>query len=330
MPKVLCKGVKKDGTPCQGQGLEKYGGFCIGHAPKEITDEWRTRGGKNSSNAARSHKPMPEPFDGIFQELRQGISEVREGKLSPSQFNAMCNGARAMAQLLHLSNQEVDLLRKREIETAASELAGAPGDLAILKAAAHNAAEYERYTAESLIDQGLAVPETENNHGSTPLSRLVLTDAGRRRFGLQKLTRFTEDDFDLVKAPLERPALQYHHAIAALKTLSEMQTAFREAISDHTNGAPPPRDPLTGQILSAPPVGVKLGLVYTDGDITTAAALKILKQQLQEAEKLYRLYQYRYEGELGDLSILAKPIDYEDMDEDNEASDEDKAGEEED
>ncbi len=328
MPKLLCKGVKKDGTPCQGQGLEKYGGFCIGHAPKEITDEWRTRGGKNSSNAARSHKPMPEPFEGIFQELRQGISEVREGKLSPSQFNAMCNGARAMAQLLHLSNQEIDLLRKREIETAASELAGAPGDLAILKAAAHSAAEYERYTAESLIDQGLAVPDTENNHGSTPLSRLVLTDAGRRRFGLQKLTRFTEDDFDLVKAPLERPVLQYHHAIAALKTLSEMKTALREAIADHTNGAPPPRDPLTGQLLSAPPAGVESGIVYTDGDITTEAALKILKEQLQQAEMLYRLYRYRYEREFGDLSIPMKPIN--DEYKDNEANDGDKDGEEED
>lgn len=307
MPKLLCKGVKKDGTPCQGQGLEKYGGFCIGHAPKEITDEWRTRGGKNSSNAARSHKPMPEPFDGIFQELRQGLSEVREGKLSPSQFNAMCNGARAMAQLLHLSNQEVDLLRKQEVETAASELAGAPGDLAILKAAAHNAAEYERYTAESLIDQGLAVPATENNHGSTPLSRLVLTDAGRRRFGLQKLTRFTQEDFDQIEALFKRSRVEPEEWVAADQHLSKMCISIEEAIADLESGPAPVRDPLTGHVLTEPPVGVKLGPVNADHHINIEAAITTLKKQRQQVERFIRILEFRYKAELSELRDLRRP-----------------------
>ncbi|MDE0338452.1 MAG: DUF5763 domain-containing protein, partial [Caldilineaceae bacterium] len=34
--KTLCKGTRKDGTPCQGVALEKYDGYCLAHgAPPE-------------------------------------------------------------------------------------------------------------------------------------------------------------------------------------------------------------------------------------------------------------------------------------------------------
>lgn len=307
MPKTLCKGVKNDGTPCQGQGQDKYDGYCIAHAPKEITDEWRTRGGKNSSNAARSRKQIPEPFDGIIQELRQGLSEVREGKLSPSQLNAMCNGARAIAQLVNLSNEEVDLIRSQDIEAAALELAGAQGDLAVLKAAASISAENERYRADSLIYQGLAIPEAGKNPGSAPLSRLVLTATGRRRFGLQKLTGYTQEDFDQIEALLKRSRIEPSEWDAANQRLSRMHASIEEAIADLQSGPAPVHDPVTGQVLTEPPTGVRIGPVNGDRHINTEAAIKTLQEQRRQVEKLMRILEFRYKVELSDLRDLRQP-----------------------
>lgn len=303
MPKTRCKGVKKDGSPCQGQGQEKYDGYCIAHAPKEITGEWRTRGGKNSSNAARSRKHIPEPFDGIIQELRQGLSALREGELTPSQFNAMCNGARAIAQLVRLSNEESDLIRAGEIESAAMDIAGAQGDLAILDAAAKISAEHERYRAESLIQQGLAMPEPGTPRDSDAPPALVLTDAGRRRFGLQKLTGYTQDDFDQIEALLQRPEIYPEKWTAADQLLSAMNTSIEEAIADLESGPAPVRDPLTGQVLTEPPSGVKVGPLSADDHINTEAATKTLKEQRQRVERLSRILDFRYRMELSDLRL---------------------------
>ena len=61
MSKTLCKGIRKDGSPCQGNALDKYDGFCIAHGPApDQVHEWRSQGGKNSSTAARLDKRIPE------------------------------------------------------------------------------------------------------------------------------------------------------------------------------------------------------------------------------------------------------------------------------
>ena len=59
MSKTLCKSIRKDGSLCQGQGLEQFDGYCIAHAPADITRAWRARGGTNSSTAARLDKRIP-------------------------------------------------------------------------------------------------------------------------------------------------------------------------------------------------------------------------------------------------------------------------------
>ena len=33
MAKTPCKRLKKDGSPCQGQGLSQFDGCCIAHGP---------------------------------------------------------------------------------------------------------------------------------------------------------------------------------------------------------------------------------------------------------------------------------------------------------
>ena len=48
MASTPCKGLKKDGTPCRGNGLEQLGGYCIAHAPADEAWQWRSHGGKAS------------------------------------------------------------------------------------------------------------------------------------------------------------------------------------------------------------------------------------------------------------------------------------------
>ena len=54
MAKILCNSVRTDGSPRQGRGLKQFNGDCIAHASADLTRQWRSRGGKNSSTAARS------------------------------------------------------------------------------------------------------------------------------------------------------------------------------------------------------------------------------------------------------------------------------------
>lgn len=334
MPKTPCKGVNKDGTPCKGNGLDRFDGYCFAHAPASETREWRSRGGKNSSTAARADTRIPERLKDVIDALKQGLMDVREGKLDPAAYSAMCRGAKAMDDLYRRADQEMESIRNEEAAAAASEAAGAHGDLAILNTAAQFSAQLNQYRMESLVNQGLATLEPDGNENDP--AQYVLTDRGRRRFGLRKLTSYTHEDLDLIKSHLERPVLFHSPAVAALRTLSEMRTALQEAIADLTNGAPPPRDPLTGQILSAPPTGVKIGTAYTEGNIKTKAAIKILKKQLQEAEQLYRVFDVRYKTELGDLRMEPilmnseeKKEGYEGEDGDNEIKDKDDEDEDE-
>ena len=51
MAKTPCKGIKKDGTPCQGHGLTQYDGYCIAHDPPP------TRPTSGAPSAARTPPP---------------------------------------------------------------------------------------------------------------------------------------------------------------------------------------------------------------------------------------------------------------------------------
>ena len=300
MAKILCKGIKRDGTPCQGQGLPSFDGYCIAHAPADKTREWRSRGGKNSSTAVRSDKRIPERLRAAIEALDQGLLDVQEGKLDPAAYSAMCRGAKAMADLYRLADQEMELIRHEETEAAAMEVVGAHGDPAILIAAAQISAEHDRYRAESLIEQGLATLEPGLTHDSDAPAGLVLTDAGRRRFALQQLTSYTQEDIDQIEALLKRPEIPRLSWTAALKNLYKMHTAMEKAIADLARDPAPVRDALTGHTLSALPAGVKTGPVTAANPGKTESAIKILKRQLQQVERLTKIFEVRFEIELID------------------------------
>ena len=298
MPKTACKGIKKDGTPCRGNGLAQFDGYCIAHAPAEKARAWRTLGGKNSSTAARSDKRLPERYQGIIEAITQGIFDVRDGKLEPAVFTAMCRGARVLAVYHRLADVEMELVRSEEFESAAAEVAGVQGDLAILNAAARISAEHNRYRVESLVEQGLATPEPSKIGESDESGGPVLTDAGRRRLGLQRLTSYSQQDIDRMEKLLNRPEIDSDLWMAALNALLKIRTAIDEALQDLARGPEPARDALTGRELSELPAGVKAGPVPAPSPGNSESATVTLKGQRDRVERLIRIYEERFKDEL--------------------------------
>ena len=297
MAKTPCKSVKKDGTPCQGNGLPRFDGYCIAHAPADKTRAWRSRGGKNSSTAARSDKRIPERLRAAIEALEQGLLNVQEGNLDPAAYSAMCRGAKAMADLYRLADQEMELIRNEETEAAAMEVAGAHGDLSILNAASQIFAEQNQYRIESLIAQGLATLELNQTEDGNETAEPVLTEKGRRHFGLQRLTKYTQEDLDHLKYLLMESSLDRQQFSDALGALANMCTATEQALADLARNPAPARDALTGQTLSQIPASVKIGPLPASTPDSDEEAVRVLQDQLQQAKELIREFKEVYEGE---------------------------------
>ena len=266
-----------------------------------------TKRASGARAAARTPPPPPGPTNAYpndwgapSKRSTKAYLDVQEGKLDPAAYSAMCRGAKVMADLYRRADEEMELIRNEETEAAAMEVVGALGNPAILTAAAQISAEHDRYRAESLIEQGLATLEPGINHDSAAPAGLVLTDAGRRRFGLQQLTSYTQEDIDQIEALLERPFIHSLSWTVALKNLYKMHTAMEKAIADLARDPAPLRDALTGHTLSALPAGVKTGPVPAANPGKTESAIKLLKDQLRQVERLTRAFEIRFEKELID------------------------------
>ena len=301
MPKAPCNGVKKDGTPCRGNGLPDFDGYCIAHAPADKTRAWRTRGGKNSSTAARADKRIPDRLRGAIEALEQGLLDVRAGNLDPAAYSAMCRGVKAMVDLYRLADEEMELIRNEETEATAMEVVGDHGDPAILNAAAQIAAQQNQYRIESLIDQGLAT--LEQSQDADQPAQPVLTDKGRRRFGYQRLTNYTQEDLDNLKYLLMERGISGRQIPDLRDALAKMRAAIEEALADLARNPAPPLDSLTGQPLSRLPAGVKTGPLPPANPDSAGQAAKILEDQLQQTKMLTREFKELYEDELVDDTL---------------------------
>ena len=163
MSKTLCKGRRKDGQPCQGLGQPQFDGYCIAHAPAEKTREWRSRGGKASSSAARADKRIPDrlrrPIELVIQGMEDLVEGKIEGKLEAADLSALCRAARTLIELYRFADAEMEQIRAEETEVAAAQAVGDFGDPEVLDRAAAIAAWHRRYTIESLIAQGIVTLE---------------------------------------------------------------------------------------------------------------------------------------------------------------------------
>ncbi|MXY95192.1 MAG: hypothetical protein F4Y42_17255, partial [Caldilineaceae bacterium SB0664_bin_27] len=213
MAKMLCKGTRKDGTPCRGVALEKYGGYCLAHgAPPEKAHEWRAAGGKNSATAVRRDKRMPEhlkePIDHIVDYMRR----LAEKDPTPAGLNALSRAAKTLIELRRFANEEMETIRAEEIRAEAAARLDVQTDLEVLEATDDIRAMRDRFHRESLVEQGFARFIEPPRPDEPP--EVLLNEKGRLRFGLQHVEdrqAFLEelDDglFDYVRGKPGHPGL---------------------------------------------------------------------------------------------------------------------------
>ena len=300
MTSTPCKSLKKDGTPCRGNGLDQLDGYCIAHAPADKAWEWRSRGGKASSAAARADKRIPDRLSHAIDKLSTGMDQVLEGKLEPAALSAISRAAKVLIELYRLADHEMDLIRSEETAAAAAQVAGAAGDPELLDAAAAITAWQDQYRIDALIDQGLVAPEpVETQDADQPQAR-VLTAAGRQRFGYQRLTKYTRRDIDVCREQVIDNPSEGHDMPVALYDLYFIRKNLNELLTDCAPASPPVVDALTGQPLSRLPVAVIPATVPIVGPGQAAQAAADLQDMLQHANKLTRQIEDLYEKRYGD------------------------------
>jgi hypothetical protein len=102
-----CRAIRKDGQPCNAFAV--VNGYCIGHSPAAA--EARSKGGRNSSNAARLAKMIPARLRPTLDLLETAIQEVHKGTLQPQRGTAMASLASAMIKVFETGVLEERLLR---------------------------------------------------------------------------------------------------------------------------------------------------------------------------------------------------------------------------
>ncbi len=297
MSKTPCKGIRKDGSPCQGNGLDQFDGHCIAHAPADLTHEWRSLGGKNSATAARIDKRMPERLKGMIDTLDDGMKQVMDGTLSPAQYTAICRGVKMMLDVYRQADEEMDLIRTEETHAAAAQLAGAPANPDILAAADTITAKLDQYRAESLAAQGFAELKEPANPDQPP--QVVLNDRGRRRFGYH--------NFEIVHLLLSEVDEQFNaydsketkipdvHEINELLDILEKDIA--ETPSRLARNTEAPFDPLTGQPFTAFPARVEPKARLSHYVRTDLSPQDVMEMQLSQIRQLKRIAQELSEDE---------------------------------
>ena len=288
MAKTPCKGTKKDGTPCRGNGLEQLDGYCIAHGAPEKTREWRVRGGQNSSSAARADKRLPERYGDVIQALTQGIFEVKEGNMSPAAYAAICRGAGTLIDVHAAADAEMEEIRAEEKSAEAAAVYGLHGDLELLQAADKLADQHEQYRVESLVEQGLAStqdPLEESTSGTfAGKNQAFLNYDGRNLFGLHPL---------IGECAIMRIEISEEISYGYVE-LDEMPHALERlhSVASRLNGVrrklqyPPdlPPDPFTGQPFERLPSGVSHG--SSPAFVSDSHDIKYVANQLDEVTQL--------------------------------------------
>ena len=274
MTKTTCKSAKQDGSPCKGQGLEQFDGYCIAHGLADQTREWRVRGGKASATpatASRADKRIPERLQGVINSLTEGMIQVQEGTLSPAAYSAMCKGAKELREYYRLADEEMEQIRAEETQAAASEIA----------------VQQNQDSSQAPVEQVLAEPEPTDEEDEP--AENVLTDQVKRPLDYQRHTTDTQRDIDGLRNLVEHTFLTDSKLPEVLESLTEMRAAIKETLADLQNPAPR-LNPLTGQPLKEIPAGVQTGLPPVANPAGTEPSRETLDDQLRQVDILVSLF----------------------------------------
>lgn len=284
MSKKLCKGKRKDGSPCQGQWLDQYDGYCIAHGPPpDQTHQWRSLGGKNSATAARLDKRIPERLKDMLDVLDDGMKQVIDGSLSPARYAAICRGVKLKLDIYRQGDKDMDLIRTEEIQAAAAEYVNARADLDILGAADAIKAKQDQYRGESLVDQGFA--EFKETSDSNKPPDIVLNDRGRDRFGYQSLP-MTEQFLSEIEDELDEFDHEQSDLPEITGLLGDLQEYVGKTLSAVEREDVAPFDPLTGQAITKLPTTVQTSARLARRNREDRPALEVLKDQRSQIKNL--------------------------------------------
>ena len=259
MAKMLCKGTRKDGSPCRGVALEQYDGYCLAHgAPPEQAHEWRAAGGKNSATAVRRDKRMPEHLKEPIYHIVGHMRRLAEKDPTPAGLNALSRAAKTLIELRRFANEEMDLIRAEEIRAEAAARLDVQTDLEVLEVADDIRVMRDRFRRESLVEQGFARFMEPFTRDDPP--KVILNEKGRLRFGFQyveerqtclkvvdaELTEFVRGESDLPDLPTLSAGLE------------EVQEGLEDTLTKLSRVSEAPYDPINGRPFSRLPDGVKI------------------------------------------------------------------------
>ncbi len=286
MARTPCKGIKKDGTPCQGHGLPQYDGYCIAHGPTpDQAHEWRSQGGQNSSTAARLDKRIPERIKNAIDLINDAIVQVAQGEMDPARLNAMSRGAKALLDLHTFGDRDMETIRREETEQAAAAITGIPGNLDLLETIDKVSARQDRYRSQSLVDQGLAELVPSSDPHQPP--QTVLTAEGRRRFGYRRACTITQKEIDDWHEVLDDiRTISYDERCDRVQELVAIHSNVLDAREDLTLEPSPPTDPLTGQPMIEPPACVQASLTTKYDAPSAAPTAEFLENRLDQVTDL--------------------------------------------
>ena len=284
MTKNTCKSAKQDGSPCQGQGLEQFDGYCIAHRPADQNRERRARGGKASATpatAARADKRIPERLQGVINALTEGMIQVQEGTLSPAAYSSMCKGAKELREYYRLADEEMEQIRAEETQAAAAKIV----------------AQQNQDSSQAPVEQVLAEPEP--THEEDEPSENVLTDQGKRPLDYPRHTTYTQKDIDGLRNLIEHTFLADSKLPEVLESLTETRAAIKETLADLHNPAPP-LNPLTGQPLKELPAGVQTGPPPVAKPTGAEPSRQTLDDQLSQVDMLISHFKGTYGEKLSE------------------------------
>ena len=290
MSQTKCKGIRKDGSPCQGNGLDQFDGLCIAHGPApHQAHQWRSLGGKNCATAARIDKRIPERLKDMLDTLDHGMKQVMDGTLSPSAYTAVCRGVKMRLEVYRQADSDMDHIRTEETHAAAAAVAGAHGNLNILEAAAEIVEEQDQFRAESLVEQGLAYPDNPLDPDKPPTA--VLNLDGILRFGYEFSPDRLQDEIDELKRNALQPTPQSPDLPDLLEELVDTGDVIEANLAGLEREIPPPLDPLTSQPFTELPARVELNM--PDGSLVRKAEIspERMKDQLRQVRELTRKLQ---------------------------------------
>lgn len=282
MSKSPCKGTKKDGSPCRGHGLEQFDGHCIAHAPADLTREWRSRGGTNSSTAARNDKRIPERLKSAIHLVHDSMNRVAEGSLSPAACNAVCRSAKTLIDLHRIADEEMDIIRTEETLAAAAEVAGTVESVDILDAADAIVAQQEQYSIESLARQGLAELQKSPYPDQPPVA--VLTFEGRRHFGYHRSPEKYQEQIDDLKYQVRSAAYDNSDLSELYEELSDVEVSIKDLLAAVENKDHSAADAHTGQL----PARVRVASAFTEYVHIDELAPEDLNDLLRQVQELTR------------------------------------------